>query len=123
MMTVAALRTFIAGATVAASALASSALAEKPAAVPQPGEKDSDASPAEPRDAAQIFATTCGCCHHKRGREAGKGPQLIGSSLTDGEIIYGLKMGKQGFMPAFGTAFSEEEIKALASYIRNLQPR
>jgi mono/diheme cytochrome c family protein len=93
------------------------------AAVAQPGDKQGEASAAKPRDPAQIFATTCGWCHHKGGREAGKGPQLMGTSASDGEIIYRIKMGKAGYMPAFGTAFSEEEITALVSYIRNLKPR
>ena len=94
-----------------------------PATVAQPSDKQGEASTAEPRDPAQIFATTCGWCHHKGGREAGKGPQLMGTSASDGEIIYRIKMGKAGYMPAFGAAFSEEEITALVSYIRNLKPR
>ena len=93
------------------------------AAVAQPSDNEANASRARPRDPAQIFATTCGWCHHKGGREAGKGPQLMGTSASDGEIIYRIKMGKPGYMPAFGTAFSEEEITALVSYIRNLKPR
>jgi mono/diheme cytochrome c family protein len=79
--------------------------------------------PAAPRDPGQIFATTCGWCHHKGGREAGKGPQLMGTTLTEAEIIYRIKKGKQGYMPAFETAFSEEEMKGLARYIRDLKPR
>jgi mono/diheme cytochrome c family protein len=98
-------------------------LMQVPAAAAQPSDKQGEASTARPRDPAQIFATTCGWCHHKGGREAGKGPQLMGTSASDGEIIYRIKMGKAGYMPAFGTAFSEEEITALVSYIRNLKPR
>jgi mono/diheme cytochrome c family protein len=76
-----------------------------------------------PRDASQIFATTCGWCHNKGGREAGKGPQLMGSALSDTELIYRIKKGKQGFMPAFEGTFSDDELKGLVSYIRNLRPR
>jgi hypothetical protein len=42
---------------------------------------------AAPRDPALIFATTCGWCHHKGGREAGKGPQLMGTTLSDAQIV------------------------------------
>src|SRR5512136_129982 len=113
MKIITALRTIIASATVTALAWSPSAPAQKPTAVAQSSDRQGDAALAGPRYPAQIFATTCGWCHHKGGREAGKGPQLMGTSLTDGEIIYRIKMGKQGFMPAFGTTFSEDEIKAL----------
>jgi mono/diheme cytochrome c family protein len=76
-----------------------------------------------PRDAAQIFATTCGLCHHKGGREAGKGPQLMGTGLSDGEIVQRIRKGKQGFMPAYEGAFSEQELAGLVRYIRTLRPR
>jgi mono/diheme cytochrome c family protein len=77
---------------------------------------------AAPRDPAQVFATTCGWCHHKGGREAGKGPQLMGTTLTDAQIEYRIKHGRQGFMPGFEGTFSQEEIKGLVSYIRSLKP-
>ena len=77
---------------------------------------------AAPRDPAQIFATTCGWCHHKGGREAGKGPQLMGTALTDAQIAYRIKRGRQGFMPGFEGTFTEDEIKGLVSYIRGLKP-
>jgi mono/diheme cytochrome c family protein len=80
-------------------------------------------STAAPRDAAQIFATTCGWCHNKGGREAGKGPQLMGSALSDAELIHRIRKGKQGFMPAFEGTFTDDELKGLVSYIRNLRPR
>jgi mono/diheme cytochrome c family protein len=75
------------------------------------------------RDPEQIFATTCGWCHHKGGREAGKGPQLMGSTLSDAEIVSRIRKGKQGFMPAFEGTFSDDELRALVSYIRALRPR
>ena len=74
------------------------------------------------RDSEQIFASTCGFCHHKGGREAGKGPRLMGTALSDSEIAARIRKGKQGFMPAFESAFSEPEIKGLVAYIRNLKP-
>jgi mono/diheme cytochrome c family protein len=87
------------------------------AADPGPG----GAKPA--RDPAQIFATTCGWCHHKGGREAGKGPQLMGTKASDAEIVQRIRKGKQGFMPGYEGAFSEEELKGLVLYIRALRPR
>jgi len=76
-----------------------------PATVAQPSDKQGETSTAKPRDPAQIFATTCGWCHHKGGREAGEWPQLVGTSASNGEIIYRIKIGEAGYMPAFGTAF------------------
>ena len=75
------------------------------------------------RDAAQIFATTCGWCHHKGCREAGKGPQLMGTTLTDEQLAQRIRKGRQGFMPGFEGAFSEQEIAGLVAYIRALKAR
>ena len=75
------------------------------------------------REPAQIFATTCGWCHHKGGREAGKGPQLMGTKLSDGEIVQRIRKGKPGFMPGYEGAFSEDELNGLVRYIRALRPR
>lgn len=80
-------------------------------------------APAQPRSPDQIFASTCGWCHHKGGREAGKGPQLMGTTLSDAQIVYRIKRGRQGYMPAFEGNFSDEEIKGLVAYIRGLQPQ
>lgn len=85
-----------------------------------------DSSPAASkpaREPAQIFATTCGWCHHKGGREAGKGPQLMGTKLSDGEIVQRIRKGKPGFMPGYEGAFSEDELNGLVLYIRALRPR
>jgi mono/diheme cytochrome c family protein len=87
----------------------------------EPGQAGPATKPA--RDPAQIFATTCGWCHHKGGREAGKGPQLMGTPLSDAEIVQRIRKGKQGFMPGYEGAFSEEELAALVRYIRALRPR
>jgi mono/diheme cytochrome c family protein len=73
-------------------------------------------------DVQKLFATTCGWCHSGAGRVAGKGPQLMGTKLTDAEIAYRIKNGKPGAMPAFGSTFTEEQIKAIIAYIRNLKP-
>jgi len=74
------------------------------------------------RDADQIFATTCGWCHSKGGREAGKGPRLMGTTLSDAEIANRIRKGKVGYMPPFEATFSDAEINGLVAYIRRLKP-
>jgi mono/diheme cytochrome c family protein len=78
--------------------------------------------PARDFDVNQLFASTCGWCHLKGGREAGKGPKLAGTQLVDSEIIARIRNGKPGQMPAFGTAFNDEQLKAIVGYIRELKP-
>lgn len=73
-------------------------------------------------DPKQLFATVCGWCHSSGGREAGKGPKLMDTTLTDGEIVYRIKTGKTGQMPAFGSALNDQQIAAVVAYIRNLKP-
>ena len=74
-------------------------------------------------DVANLFANTCGWCHFDGGRKPGKGPQLMGTSLTDAEIITRIKTGKTGAMPAFGSQFTEPQITAIVAYIRALKPK
>lgn len=69
-----------------------------------------------------LFANTCGWCHSGAGRIAGKGPQLMGTKLTDSEIVYRIRTGKPGAMPAFGAAFTDDQMKAIVAYIRDLKP-
>jgi mono/diheme cytochrome c family protein len=73
-------------------------------------------------DVHKLFANSCGWCHSKGGREAGKGPQLMGTTLTDAELISRIKIGKVGQMPAFGSAFTAEQMTAIVAYIRALKP-
>jgi mono/diheme cytochrome c family protein len=72
-------------------------------------------------DVNKLFAGTCGWCHSNGGRTAGKGPKLAGTTLTDAEIANRIKNGKPGAMPAFGSAFSDDDIKAIVRYIRDLK--
>src|SRR5262245_26436988 len=72
-------------------------------------------------DVKRLFASTCGWCHSNGGRSAGKGPQLMGTTLTDAELASRIKNGKAGQMPAFASAFSDDEIKAIIRYIRELK--
>jgi mono/diheme cytochrome c family protein len=73
-------------------------------------------------DANQLFATSCGWCHMKGGREPGKGPKLMDTPLTDAEIVSRIRSGKPGQMPAYGTAFSDDQLRAIVAYIRELKP-
>jgi mono/diheme cytochrome c family protein len=72
-------------------------------------------------DVEKLFANVCGWCHSNGGRTAGKGPQLMGTSLTDAEIVNRIKQGKLGAMPAFAGQFTDDQIAAIVRYIRNLK--
>jgi mono/diheme cytochrome c family protein len=72
-------------------------------------------------DVSKLFATSCGWCHLNGGRKAGKGPQLMGTTLNDAEIVSRIVNGKTGAMPAFGSTFSGEQLKAIVDYIRGLK--
>ncbi len=80
-----------------------------------------DTSAKPPFSAAKAFATTCGWCHADGGRVADVGPKLMGTTLTDDEILYRIRNGKEGAMPPFKDVFSEEELRALLTYIRELR--
>jgi mono/diheme cytochrome c family protein len=73
-------------------------------------------------DAEGLFASTCGFCHADGGREAGKGPQLMGTKRSDAFIVNRIKHGYEGRMPAFGQALTDGEIKGIVHYIRHLKP-
>ena len=73
-------------------------------------------------DVNKLFANSCGWCHSKGGREPGKGPQLLGTALTDAEVAARIRNGKVGSMPAFGSAFTPEQMSAIVAYIRALKP-
>jgi len=97
---------------------ASAPQAASAAAMPDVGA----ASAAGAFDPKQLFANVCGWCHSSGGREAGKGPKLMGTALTDGELAYRIKTGKTGQMPAFGSALNDQQIAAVVAYIRDLKP-
>ena len=71
----------------------------------------------------QLFASTCGFCHSDGGRAAGRGPQLMDSPRSDDYIRGRIRTGKEGAMPAFGSAFSDAQIDEIVKYIRSLKPR
>jgi len=73
-------------------------------------------------DVEKLFANVCGWCHSNGGRAAGKGPQLMGTTLTDAEITRRIMLGKTGAMPAFAGQFNGDQINAIIKYIRDLKP-
>ena len=73
-------------------------------------------------DVNQLFATTCGWCHSDGGRTPGKGPQLMDTKRSDDFIRYRIKHGKEGAMPAFGTALTDADIDKIIVYIHALKP-
>ena len=86
-----------------------------------PGAENRPAAAAEQSfDVRKLFAGSCGWCHSAGGREAGKGPVLMGTALSDAEIISRIRNGKTGQMPAF--AFTDEQMHAIVAYIRALKP-
>lgn len=106
---------------------AGSALAQAPG---KPGPMQSGrhaseavATRAQPLDVGKLFATSCGWCHSDGGRAAGKGPQLMGSELTDEQLVSRIRNGRTGQMPAFSGAFTEQQMRAIVAYIRNLKPK
>jgi mono/diheme cytochrome c family protein len=46
---------------------------------------------------------------------------LMGTELTDAQIISRIRNGKAGQMPAF--AFTDEQLRAIVAYIRDLKPQ
>ena len=73
-------------------------------------------------DVSSLFRGVCGFCHEDGGRRPGKGPQLMGSQLSDEQIFSRIKYGRPGRMAAFGGAFTDPQIWAIVAYIRSLEP-
>lgn len=93
-----------------------------PSSAASSGAAESAAAATGEINVTTLFANTCGWCHSGAGRIAGKGPQLMGTTLTDTEIVYRIKNGKTGAMPGFGATFTEDQLKAIVKYIRDLKP-
>ena len=68
------------------------------------------------------FRNICGFCHESYGRKAGKGPQLMGTQLTDEQVFNRIKNGKPGRMAAFGGNFTDDQIRQIVVFIRGLRP-
>lgn len=66
-----------------------------------------------------VFAARCAVCHGSRG-EGGPGPALVGNPrLEDGTFVARQIMLGSRFMPRFDNLLSDEEVMAVATFIRN----
>jgi mono/diheme cytochrome c family protein len=88
---------------------------------------------AQPPDGAKIYAATCIACHQATGLGVpGQFPPLAGSEWVNGNeerllliILHGLSGEVEvegetfnGAMPTWGPTFKDEELAAVASYVR-----
>lgn len=76
----------------------------------------------EDLDVKNVFRNVCSFCHQDYGRKAGKGPQLMDSPRSDEYLFNIIKRGKPGRMAAFGTQFTDDQIKQIVEFIRELEP-
>lgn len=85
-------------------------------------EENSDAGAAKPAvDVKKVFATNCSWCHDGYGMDAGKGPKLAGTTMTEEQIRQRILNGKSGgAVPAYKKVLTEEQVNALATYIKGL---
>jgi mono/diheme cytochrome c family protein len=71
-------------------------------------------------DIKKLFAANCSWCHDGYGIEAGKGPKLAGTAKTIDQVAGQIANGKAGYMPGYKKVLKEEQIQALAEYIKAL---
>ncbi len=92
-----------------------------------------DVLPAQPPDGAKIYAATCQACHQASGLGLpNQFPPLVGSEWVTGSeerllriILHGV-VGEievegemfNGSMPTWGPTFKDEELAAVATYVR-----
>jgi mono/diheme cytochrome c family protein len=75
----------------------------------------------DPAAEGQSVFTTAGCadCHGVNG-EGGVGPNLAGNQfLSDANSVVLQVIGGGGEMPAFGDSLNDQQIAAVATYVRN----
>jgi len=90
--------------------------------------------PPQPRTGQQVYAQTCAACHQPAGEGSGETfPPLAGSEWVTGPehrlvlvVLHGLTgeievQGQtySGVMPAWGAMLKDDEIAALATYLRS----
>jgi cytochrome c553 len=73
-------------------------------------------------DVKSTFRNICGFCHSDYGRHASKGPQLMNSERTDQFLFDRIQNGLPGRMAAFGAIYTDEQIRKIVKFIRNLKP-
>ena len=67
----------------------------------------------------KLFATKCSWCHQGYGMKQADGPKLAGTSKTIEQLTKQINEGKSP-MPGFKNQLSENEVQALAEYIKAL---
>ena len=83
---------------------------------------DEQKPPVKQLDVKATFRNICGFCHENYGRKAAKGPQLMNTERSDEFIFNRIKNGMPGRMAAFGSSFTESQIRDIVKFIRNLKP-
>jgi cytochrome c551 len=67
----------------------------------------------------KVFSTKCSWCHQGYGMKQADGPKLAGTDKTLEQIMKQIRNGKSP-MPGFKSQLKEEEVQALAEYIKAL---
>jgi mono/diheme cytochrome c family protein len=70
-------------------------------------------------DVKKLFATNCSWCHPAYGMKGADGPKLAGTAKTREQVIHQIIAGKTP-MPGFRKTLKDEQIQALADYIKAL---
>jgi len=85
------------------------------------GAQAANVDPALMEKGKAVYEAHCAACHQQNGQ--GMPPAftpLAGNpNLKDANLILNVVKNGRGAMPAVGAGFSEEELKAVATYIRN----
>lgn len=67
----------------------------------------------------EVYSTVCAACHGAEG-EGAVGPAFAGNTdLEDAEFVATIIIHGQGGMPPFGDQLDDDEVAAVATYIRN----
>jgi mono/diheme cytochrome c family protein len=89
---------------------------------PLAGQADTAPAPGDAAKGKQYFEQAgCGWCHANGGRTPGKGPKLENTARSNSFIMFRIKHGKEGAMPAFGKSFNDAQIADIIAYIRSLK--
>lgn len=66
------------------------------------------------------YAQSCARCHGPQG-QGGIGPVLRHLNESASDISQTIKKGVPNAMPAFGSQYSDAQVKALVSYVQSLK--
>ena len=109
----------IAAATAAVSSLAAIAAAQSPAAHAGAALAPSGSRPGV--DGAELFAANCAACHQPMGEGIeGAFPKLAGSAFVTGDpkAVATTLLNGRGGMPAFRDDLKDDQLAAVATYVR-----